>query len=218
MIKFIILHHSALNSLEFEPQFDIINNGHKRKNWGDKQNPVYAKKSQLGYYIQYHYFIESSGIIKMGRKENEIGWHCGNWEANKSSISICLAGNFDQELPTEEQKKSLTKLLKELKLKYPKAEIKGHRDFVATHCPGLKIADDWANNLINNNNKMKLIGNNKTKNQFAVGNDGVKHKLSNLAMLEDLHNAGMVDKNSVEWKDEIDGIIGREWGSLCSDR
>jgi len=72
--------------------------------------------------------------------------------------------------------------------------------------------------LPNNNNKMKLIGNNKTKNQFVVGEDGVKHKLSNLAMLEDLHNAGLVNKDLVEWKDEIDGIIGNEWGSLCSDR
>lgn len=73
--------------------------------------------------------------------------------------------------------------------------------------------------LLDNNKKMKLIGleiDGKKTDQYVEEN-GVKHKLANVAMLEDLHNIGLIDKNSVEWKDKIDGIIGNEWGALVRD-
>ena len=166
-IKYIIIHHSALNSLEFDPQFDVINNGHKERNWGTVSKPIYAKKSKRGYYVQYHYFIESNGKVKRGRGENEVGWHCGHWKTNKSSIAICLAGNFDEELPTKEQKESLTNILKDLKLAYPNAEIKYHRDIKPTHCPGLRISKDWAKNLILNDNNMRYVKS-ETKEQYLL--------------------------------------------------
>ncbi len=65
----------------------------------------------------------------------------------------------------------------------------------------------------------KIIGleKNGVKTDQYIEANGVKHKLANVAMLEDLHNAGLVDKNLVEWKDKIDGIIGNEWGALVRD-
>ena len=73
--------------------------------------------------------------------------------------------------------------------------------------------------LLANPKKMKLKGLEKDgkKTDQYVEVSGVNHKLANLAMLEDLHNAGFIDKNSVEWKDKIDGIIGNEWGALVRD-
>ncbi len=59
--KKIVLHHGG-GSLNFEQ----VNIYHRRK-WGFK--------SILGYYIGYHYFIESLGGVFQGRADNEEGAH-----------------------------------------------------------------------------------------------------------------------------------------------
>jgi N-acetylmuramoyl-L-alanine amidase len=46
---------------------------------------------------------------------------------------------------TSEQKAALIKLLKELKTKYPKATIHGHRDFANKACPSFDATGEYAN-------------------------------------------------------------------------
>lgn len=72
----------------------------------------------------------------------------------------------------------------------------------------------------NDNIMMKLIGllkDGKKTDQFAMGIDGVHHKLNSVSMLEELHNAGQLNKNSVEWKEKLEGIIGSEWVAAKGD-
>lgn len=92
--------------------------------------------------IGYHYVIKRDGTIEEGRKESQIGAHVADW--NAVSLGICLIGGIDaddhtkaEDNYTPEQWTSLIKLLKELKQRYPKAKIQGHRDFpkVAKACP-----------------------------------------------------------------------------------
>ena len=92
--------------------------------------------------IGYHYVIRRNGTVETGRPEDAVGSHVKGY--NTRSIGICLVGGLAQKAPyapennyTKEQFKSLTFLLKQLKMKYPKAEIKGHRDFpgVVKACP-----------------------------------------------------------------------------------
>jgi len=80
MMRYLVIHHSALLTDKFPEQFEIINNGHRARNWGTKSKPVYAEKSSYGYYVQYHYFIEKDGKFRYGRSDGEIGWHSGNWK------------------------------------------------------------------------------------------------------------------------------------------
>mgnify|MGYP003762539175 CR=1 FL=1 len=66
----------------------------------------------------------------------------GNCVGQNDKIGICLAGNFDATLPTNEQIASTVKLLKELK--QPNTKIVPHRKF-APHktCYGSKLADNY---------------------------------------------------------------------------
>ena len=81
--------------------------------------------------IGYHYVVRRDGSIEKGRPEQQAGCHCR--EHNKHSIGICYEGGLDSlgnaaDTRTEEQKKSLLLLIKNLKQKYPNALILGHHD------------------------------------------------------------------------------------------
>ena len=88
--------------------------------------------------VGYHYVVKLNGDVEVGRMEKEIGAHCLGH--NNHSIGICYIGGLDangksKDTRTPEQKESLLILLKELKKKYPKATIHGHREFAAKDCP-----------------------------------------------------------------------------------
>lgn len=127
-----IIHHSGISIKDVPLQFNHINDYHKSR-WN--------RKSSLGFFGGYSLLIEATGKIKRYRKDNERGIHC--YRQNDDSIGICMAGNFDVELPTEEQKQSLRKLLLNYNLKsYP------HRAFRNTHCFGMKLSDTWIEDLM----------------------------------------------------------------------
>ena len=123
--RYIIIHHGA-GQLNFEQ----VNEYHKGK-WGFI--------SSLGFGIGYQYFISYSGRVYRGRMDNEeaaatIGF-------NKCSINCCLQGNFETEQPTDLQLKSLKELIDKKKTEYKisNENIKGHRNFSNTSCPGKNL-------------------------------------------------------------------------------
>lgn len=125
--------------------FDMVKNYHISKGWED---------------IGYHYFIEKGGAIKQGRAENYHGAHTVGY--NTVSLGICLAGNFDITLPTQEQINALAGLLTHLKLKYliQADKIVPHRKFANKSCYGLKLPDTWARGLVagtSDSNDIKLL-------------------------------------------------------------
>lgn len=97
--------------------------------------------------IGYHYVIKRDGTLEVGRKESQVGAHVADW--NAVSLGICLIGGIDADDPnkaednyTDAQWVTLKTLLKDLKVRYPKAKIQGHRDFpnVAKACPCFDVA------------------------------------------------------------------------------
>jgi len=97
--------------------------------------------------IGYHYVIKRDGTVEQGRDEKVIGAHVENW--NAVSLGICMVGgvsaddiNKAENNYTEAQWASLKHLLADLKTRYPKAKIQGHRDFpkVAKACPSFDVA------------------------------------------------------------------------------
>ena len=129
----IIVHHSA--DPTNEAQFQKIN-AHHRQRW----NFV----SQLGFFGGYHYLIEKSGEVRQYRLDDEEGAHCIG--QNKSSIGVCLAGNFDEQLPTSNQVVSMCKLIDYLLKVWqiPASAIYPHRKFNPTSCYGIYLDDHWA--------------------------------------------------------------------------
>jgi len=138
--KFIVLHHT-LTPRDFT-SFEAVNNYHKNK---------WDLKSSLGFYIGYHYFIDGQGKIWQGRADWEEGAHCKERGRNRDSIGVCLAGNFDQEMPSAQQLTALKKILKQLMVRHglPEARLKFHRDY-APHksCPGKSIKKGFVSGLL----------------------------------------------------------------------
>ncbi|MBR6142437.1 MAG: N-acetylmuramoyl-L-alanine amidase [Bacteroidaceae bacterium] len=89
--------------------------------------------------IGYHYVIYRDGSIHNGRPIEEIGAHCKGHNAH--SIGICYIGGKSADgkkhidTRTPEQKEALLSLLRQLKARYPNAQIYGHRDFSSKPCP-----------------------------------------------------------------------------------
>ncbi len=142
--EYIIVHHSGgtdANPLADSSNFtfDQCNELH-RKNWDFK--------SSYGYYIGYHYYISKEGKVKQGRAHMDDGAHTIG--KNQSSIGVCLAGNFDATLPTDEQTLALKRLLLRLmaELNIPASKIVPHRTFANKTCYGKRLGDDWARNLV----------------------------------------------------------------------
>lgn len=82
--------------------------------------------------IGYHFVIRLGGKIELGRDERLTGAHVAGF--NTGSIGVVYVGGVDKngkpkDTRTEQQKKSMLFLVKQLVRAYPKAEVKGHRDF-----------------------------------------------------------------------------------------
>lgn len=96
--------------------------------------------------IGYHYVVLLDGKVEVGRPEIKVGAHCKGYNTN--SIGICYIGGLDangksKDTRTPEQKESLLILLKELKKKYPKATIHGHREFANKDCPCFDAKNEY---------------------------------------------------------------------------
>lgn len=90
---------------------------HKAKGWSD---------------IGYHYLVRLDGHIETGRDVDIIGAHVSGHNAH--TIGVCYVGGLDAtgnpyDTRTYNQKQSMLNLLKMLRAAYPKAIIKGHRDY-----------------------------------------------------------------------------------------
>lgn len=127
---------------------DSIRLMHKQKGWSD---------------IGYHYLVYLDGSTHAGRNVNLIGAHCEGHNAH--SIGVCYVGGYEgtknakgqivpkkdkwgnpitKDTRTDEQKKSLVNLLKNLRKLYPKAKIYGHRDFNSgKSCPSFDAKKEY---------------------------------------------------------------------------
>ena len=136
--KQIVVHHSASDQ---DTTAEQVNEWHKNRDWS-----VPVKPSSLGWYAQYHYFIESGGKVTQFRKHDEVGWHAGDWVINSSSIAICFAGNFQDDQLTSDQIQAYDRLIKDLLWEFPQLtenNLRAHREFKATSCPGENIVNSF---------------------------------------------------------------------------
>jgi N-acetyl-anhydromuramyl-L-alanine amidase AmpD len=85
--------------------------------------------------IGYHYVIRANGTIERGRPEDTIGSHSGP-QGNGDSVGIVLTGNFEIGAPSTAQMIALAELIKDLRGRYGNLAVIGHRDVMATACPG----------------------------------------------------------------------------------
>lgn len=82
--------------------------------------------------IGYHYVVYRDGSVHVGRALRFVGAHCLGHNAH--SVGICYIGGVEartlkpKDTRTPEQKVALRKLIDELRLRFPKTRVLGHRD------------------------------------------------------------------------------------------
>lgn len=105
---------------------------------GDDAATIHKWHTQRGWAgVGYHWVITETGKRQAGRPEYWTGSHVKNY--NTGSIGICLIG---RETFTDEQFSELTALLRELKARYPQAEIKGHYQLDPKKtCPNFNVPE-----------------------------------------------------------------------------
>jgi N-acetyl-anhydromuramyl-L-alanine amidase AmpD len=101
--------------------------------------------------MAYHFLIGNGrgmgdGEVYIGNrwKKQIQGGHLASEHLNKSSIGICLVGNFESKPPTARQMKSLEALIRKLRQQtgLPAAAVTTHRSIHPRHtsCPGKHFA------------------------------------------------------------------------------
>ena len=87
--------------------------------------------------IGYHYFIRKDGSVYRGRPDGAIGAHCQG--SNTNTLGICFEGNYMKETMPTAQYNAGIDLIKYLIGKYGNLPIYGHKELLATECPGSKF-------------------------------------------------------------------------------
>ncbi len=117
----IVVHHTG-NPSDDDLSAEDIHEMHQNQGWAG---------------IGYHYVIRKNGQIELGRPDWAVGSHA--YGENWHSIGIHVSGNFEEAEPTEYQIESLAYLIGWLCEEYdldPSVAVVGHRDLMATACPG----------------------------------------------------------------------------------
>lgn len=95
--------------------------------------------------VGYHFVIRRDGTLEKGREINDVGSHVKGF--NSCSIGVCLVGGKGGNNFTQDQFKTLKRLLKDLASKYKGAEVLGHRDLNAgKECPSFDVKK-WYNSV-----------------------------------------------------------------------
>ncbi len=117
----IVVHHTG-NPKDDDLSAEEIHESHLGQGW-----------SGCGY----HYIIRKNGQVEAGRPDWAIGAHA--YGENSRSIGVHVCGNFEEAEPTQYQIESLAYLIGWLCERYeldPQRDVVGHRDLMATACPG----------------------------------------------------------------------------------
>lgn len=121
----VVVHHTG-NPTDDDLSAKEINASHQAQGWAC---------------IGYHYVIRKDGTVEAGRPHWTVGAHA--YGENKHTIGIHVCGNFEEAEPTDAQIESLAMLLANVCHDYglpiDEDHVVGHRDLMATACPGANL-------------------------------------------------------------------------------
>lgn len=143
-IKQYAIHHTAVSRAKQPTQLYAVNRYHQN-------TPPYNYKgrpSTLGWWVGYNYFIDVDGTVTNTRVVGEetianVGHNCDAL-TRCDVISVCLAGDFNIELPSDAQIASLKKLVAGFAVSYPGITHTFHREIQpARTCPGALYTHEY---------------------------------------------------------------------------
>ena len=111
---------------------DDIRRWHRQQGWSD---------------IGYHYVVYRDGSVHEGRPVDIAGAHCTGHNTHSIGVvyvgGVAADGKTPKDTRTEEQKAALLSLMLDLRRLYPKAIIRGHRDYAAKACPSFDATREY---------------------------------------------------------------------------
>ena len=118
-----IILHCADTRIDQDFSVEDVRHWHKARGWSD---------------IGYHYYIKCDGSLHEGRPLYRIGSHCKG--KNTGSIGVCFEGgkdafNLKWDKPTDNQIKTVKKLIESLRNDYGDLTVHGHYEFSSKGCP-----------------------------------------------------------------------------------
>ena len=147
--SYIIIHHS-LSKDGIMRNFDALKKYHMSYRIDGvivtKEDFESKRKNKIGLVFEepwsdigYHFVEENINgelVIIPGRPLSKVGSHCTSM--NSKSIGICLCGNYDQDMPANNQYLMLAGLCILLMKKYKISinNIKMHNEYAVKSCPG----------------------------------------------------------------------------------
>ncbi|MFA6339171.1 MAG: peptidoglycan recognition family protein [Candidatus Paceibacterota bacterium] len=137
--EYFSVHHTKVFGYDGHDQLPGVDNYHKEINFS---------RSELGHNAGYNFFIDWDGTLTQTRKigEKTCAQLHHNWTNKNDSdtITVCLAGDFNLQLPNEKQKLTLIELIKAIKKDYPKVKIILAKELSGDrNCPGDKFTRDY---------------------------------------------------------------------------
>lgn len=202
-VEGIVLHNSGVSVLQ---SIEVIHNYHKNKGWAG---------------IGYQYYVRKDGSVYRGRPENMAGAHCPG--VNSTSIGICAEGNFNEEIMSEVQKQSIIELVKDIKSRYNIKWIKGHREILATSCPGANFPLEEIKNAVKNEKEHQTtksivdLANEVIAGKYGVGAER-KQALGSLynevqAKVNEILLGKKETSNRKSNEEIADEVIAGKWGN-----
>jgi N-acetylmuramoyl-L-alanine amidase len=121
----IVIHHTG-NPYDDDLSAEEIHASHRAQGWAG---------------IGYHYVVRKDGTVEAGRPHWTVGAHAHG--ENYHTIGVHVCGNFEEAEPTDEQIESIAMLIAtvcdDYGLPIDAQHIVGHRDLMATACPGANL-------------------------------------------------------------------------------
>ena len=205
-VEGIVLHNSGVTVLQ---SVETIHNYHKNKGWAG---------------IGYQYYVRKDGSVYRGRPESMAGAHCPG--VNSTSIGICAEGNFNEETMSDVQKQAIIELVKDIKSRYNIKWIKGHREILATSCPGANFPLEEIKNEVENIKDEEITQTTKSildlANEVIAGKYGVgaerKQALGSLynevqAKVNEILLGKKTTSNKKSNEEIADEVIAGKWGN-----
>lgn len=116
----------APGSADYRTAVAVIDDWHAQRGFHREEKPRQAFNWRLRA-IGYHYVIDLDGRVWTGRHLDEIGAHVQGH--NATSVGICMVGGAERDARyTQEQWAALQSLVEQLRQRFYKARICGHRD------------------------------------------------------------------------------------------
>lgn len=134
----ITIHHTATKQ---KPDRKLADKLRALQEFSQKEGKLGSGKAKPAWPdVPYHYYVDCSGAIGEGRVVECVGDTNTEYDPTGHAL-VVLEGNFEEEEMTPAQLESLRQITVWLakQWKVPPEEIKGHKDFARTACPGRRL-------------------------------------------------------------------------------